>query len=104
MINIGDSNFNRNTATSTQPQSTKPQFWKQDDDNFISPSHYKVGGIETIDYMQAKMTSEQYEGYLLGNIIKYTSRYRHKNGVEDLRKAQWYLNKLIGVSNDSSSR
>ena len=70
----------------------------QSGDSNINPDHYKIGGVETIDYMEAKMSKEQYEGYLLGNVIKYTSRYRYKNGVEDLMKAQWYLNKLIEVS------
>lgn len=63
----------------------------------INPDHYKFGGIETIDYMKAKMTPEGFEGYLQGNVIKYTSRYAHKNGLEDLEKAQWYLTKLIEV-------
>lgn len=66
-------------------------------DNVNHPSHYTHGGIETIDYLQAKMTQEQFEGYLLGNILKYVSRYPHKNGTEDLRKAQWYINKLLEV-------
>lgn len=64
------------------------------------PQHYTHGGIETIDYLQAKMTQEQFEGYLLGNILKYVSRYPHKNGVEDLKKAEWYIDKLIGVIED----
>ena len=55
----------------------------------INPDHYKVG-IETIDYI----TSWKMD-YLEGNIIKYVSRYNYKNGVEDLKKAQWYLTKLI---------
>jgi hypothetical protein len=59
------------------------------------PDHYTVGGIETIDYIQAKLTPEQFEGYLLGNVIKYVSRHGHKNGYEDLRKAQWYLDKAV---------
>jgi hypothetical protein len=63
----------------------------------INPDHYKVGGIQTIDYIAAKLTPEQYEGYLQGNIIKYISRYNQKNGVEDLKKAEWYLTHLIGV-------
>ncbi len=66
------------------------------------PQHYTHGGIETIDYLQAKMTKEQFEGYLLGNILKYVSRYPHKNGIEDLRKAEWYLNKLLGVLSDEA--
>ena len=59
------------------------------------PNHYAAGGIEPIEYMKYKMTPEQFEGFLLGNIIKYTSRYQHKNGLEDLKKARWYLDKLI---------
>lgn len=61
----------------------------------INPDHYKFGGIETIDYIQSKMPVEAFEGYLQGNVIKYISRYRQKNGVEDLKKAEWYLQKLI---------
>jgi hypothetical protein len=64
----------------------------------INPDHYKTGGIETIDYMRAKMSSEQYVGYLLGNVIKYTSRFQQKNGREDLLKARWYLDALIKES------
>lgn len=60
-----------------------------------APNHYTSGGIETIDYMRAKMTDEQFEGYLLGNILKYTSRYRQKNGVQDVRKAEQYIKRLI---------
>jgi len=41
------------------------------------------------------MTLEEFRGFLKGNIIKYISRAEHKNGVEDLKKARWYLGKLI---------
>lgn len=61
----------------------------------INPEHYTYGGIETIDYLYAKMSLEQFEGFLIGNILKYVSRQGKKNGIEDLKKAQWYLNKLI---------
>lgn len=64
-------------------------------DNVNQPAHYKVGGIETIDYLKAKMTEAQYRGFLLGNVLKYVSRHGHKNGKEDLQKAMWYLDKLI---------
>jgi hypothetical protein len=66
-------------------------------DNVNHPQHYTQGGIETIEYLQAKLTAEQFEGYLVGNILKYVSRYPHKNGIEDLKKAQWYINKLLEV-------
>lgn len=63
------------------------------------PPHYKVGGIETIDYMQAKSTPEEFAGYLRLNCLKYLSRAGHKGNVlEDYKKAAWYLNKLIEVT------
>lgn len=64
----------------------------------INPDHYKAGGIETIEFIKVKLTPEQYKGYLLGNVMKYTSRFQHKNGLEDLKKSRWYLERLIGVS------
>lgn len=64
-------------------------------DTVISPNHYTAGGIETIDYIKAKMTPDQFAGYCTGNILKYISRYPFKNGVEDLKKAKVYLEWLI---------
>ena len=64
----------------------------------INPDHYKTGGIETINYIKAKLTEEEYKGYLKGNIIKYISRAEQKNGVEDYKKAQWYTNRLVEVT------
>ena len=58
------------------------------------PPHYNRAGVECIDAILGA-THEMREGYLQGNIIKYMWRYRYKNGLEDLKKAQWYLNKLI---------
>ncbi|RJC06409.1 DUF3310 domain-containing protein [Listeria monocytogenes] len=52
-----------------------------------------AGGIETLDYIKAKV--KDYPSYAVGNILKYVSRYEHKNGIEDLKKAQFYLNDLI---------
>jgi len=55
------------------------------------PPHYKVGGIETIDFIEAKGLD-----YCLGNVVKYITRADHKgNKIEDLRKAQWYLTRAI---------
>ena len=60
-------------------------------DNVNHPSHYKTGGIETIDFIEAKDL-----GYHLGNVVKYITRADHKgNRKEDLLKAQWYLNRAI---------
>ena len=60
------------------------------------PPHYNNGDIETIDAIQSAL-GDGFEFYLQGNILKYVWRYRHKNNVEDLKKAQWYLNKLIDI-------
>ena len=68
-------------------------------DDVNHPPHYNASKIETIDMIESA-TEHGVEYYLQGNIIKYMVRYRHKNGVEDLKKAQWYLNKLIEVKND----
>lgn len=55
------------------------------------PPHYKVGGIETIDFIEAKGL-----GYNLGNVVKYLTRADHKgNKVQDLEKARWYLEREI---------
>lgn len=67
---------------------------KEKEDMVNNPPHYNKSGIETIDAIKA-MTDTGYEYYLQGNIMKYLWRYRYKNGVEDLKKAQWYLNELI---------
>ena len=61
----------------------------------INPKHYTQGGIETIDYLQAKLTPAEFEGFLKGNIIKYVTRERLKGNDEDLKKAKRYLDKLI---------
>lgn len=66
-------------------------------DSVNKPAHYNTGRIECIEYIEDKLTKEQYEGFLQGNVIKYVSRYKYKNGVEDLKKADWYLKRLIGV-------
>ena len=66
-----------------------------------NPPHYNQAGIECIQSIQASMTTDQFKGYLKGNIQKYLWRYEHKGKpVEDLKKAQWYLNKLIEINNE----
>lgn len=60
------------------------------------PSHYTDGGIECIDAIKASMSTEAFLGFLKGNVQKYMWRYEKKVApVEDLKKAQWYLSKLI---------
>ena len=59
------------------------------------PAHYTSGGIECIDAMQAAFGDEAIKDFCLCNAFKYLWRHRNKNGVEDLKKARWYLNRLI---------
>lgn len=61
------------------------------DDMVNSPPHYTAGGIETIDFIEAKELD-----YHLGNVVKYITRSGHKGDkLKDLEKAQWYLNRAI---------
>lgn len=59
------------------------------------PAHYNNGPVECIEAIESMLTSEEYIGYLRGNSLKYRWRFRYKNGIEDLRKARWYEERLI---------
>jgi hypothetical protein len=63
----------------------------------IRPSHYAFdeGVIECIDYIESHAFD-----FVEGNVIKYVTRYQHKNGTEDLKKARWYLDRLIKRSEE----
>lgn len=62
------------------------------------PPHYKTGGIEAIDYIQAKLSPEEFAGYCKGNALKYISRAGHKgDAAEDTRKAIWYLERMLNA-------
>ena len=61
----------------------------------INPDHYRRGAIEAIDFLQDTFTPQQFEGYLRGNAMKYLIRYDKKNGLEDVQKAQWYIERLV---------
>lgn len=65
-------------------------------DNVNNPPHYNYGTVECIEAIEESMTPESFRGYLKGNCMKYLWRYERKGkALEDLRKAQWYLDKLI---------
>jgi len=64
-------------------------------DPVAHPRHYTFGGIEVIDAIEAWGCD-----FIEGNIIKYVARWKHKDGVMDLRKAAWYLNRLIDRENE----
>jgi hypothetical protein len=61
-----------------------------------SPPHYKTGGIEAIEGIEASMGPEAFAGYLKGSVTKYLWRYEKKGKpLEDLKKARWFLDRLI---------
>jgi len=62
-----------------------------------SPFHYSCSPIQCIEAIESSMSLESFKGFLKGNCIKYLWRYQHKNGAEDLKKAQWYLSRLIEI-------
>lgn len=67
--------------------------------------HYDAGGIETLDIIRAKLTPEQYQGYLLGNAIKYACRLNHKGAAgRDAKKlenySRWLAEELEGNEQD----
>lgn len=63
----------------------------EENDAVNSPDHYTVGGIETIDFIEAKLSPEEFAGYCRGNMLKYVARAGHKDDAgQDMRKALWY--------------
>ena len=77
---------------------------KETKDNVNHPSHYTQGSIECIDAIkEATKFLRGIEATDTGNIIKYMWRWNNKNGLEDLRKARWYLNHLISQVEENQS-
>ena len=67
------------------------------------PTHYNSGGIECIEAIEASMELEAFQGYLKGNILKYIWRMSYKGkALEDCKKSQWYLNRLISTLEDKA--
>ncbi len=65
------------------------------------PAHYNKGGVEAIDYIEQQL-SEGFKYYLVGNVYKYLHRWEYKDGLQDLKKAQWYLNRMISDIEDTT--
>lgn len=71
-------------------------------DNVNHPAHYNVGNYESIDVMVATQGVEAVKNFCICNAFKYIYRHRFKNGVEDRRKAIWYLNKFVELEEEST--
>ena len=76
--------------------------YKTINDLVNNPSHYNQGKIECIDSIEAMLTKEEFIGYLGGKSNKYRWRFTYKNGIEDLKKAEWYEKKLIKVLEETN--
>lgn len=60
-----------------------------------SPEHYHANGIDVIGFSELQFSQEELKGFHRINVLKYVTRFDKKNGIEDLRKAEFYLKKLI---------
>ena len=80
-------------ATDSKLENAKTTETKSDPVN--SPTHYQTGLIETIDSIKNILGHDKFQAYCTGNVIKYLSRYREKNGLEDLKKAETYVGFII---------
>ena len=92
---IKDSTFKTITGSLYHPNDSsldKIMFPKEDPVNH--PPHYNNGTLEAIDYIEQQL-EDGFSDYLEGNVLKYIHRWRYKNGIEDLNKAEWYLKRLI---------
>jgi hypothetical protein len=83
------------------PWATKEEPPAIQEDLVNHPPHYLDGGIECIEAIEAQLTAEEYRGYLRGNCTKYLWRCMLKGKpVEDLKKCQWYLERLLQTFGD----
>lgn len=66
----------------------------KESNNVVHPNHYNRTSVEVIDTIKGMSTTSEYRGFLIGNVVKYISRYSMKNGIEDIKKARYYLDLL----------
>ena len=87
---------------STSPMDIVDKYHQDKEDPVAKPAYYNLGTIECIDYQKDNMPKDAFIGYLEGNVKKYLHRWRYKvKPTEDLKKAQWYLDRLIKEVEDA---
>ena len=90
-------------ARSSEEYQTAPLLWEPIEekapDNVNHPSHYETGKFECIDVMIETQGIEVVQAFCICNAFKYIYRHMNKNGVEDVKKAIWYLNKFVELEN-----
>lgn len=72
--------------------------------NAINPEHYKTGKFECIEVMAEALGVEAVKDFCICNAFKYLYRHKRKNGLEDIKKAQWYINKYIELNNKEDEK
>jgi hypothetical protein len=82
-------------ASAVRVVKKKPPVTITDDVNH--PVHYNNSKIECIEAIEAMLSETEFEGYVRGNVMKYVWRFKYKDGVKDLKKAKWYLERLIAA-------
>lgn len=71
-----------------------PDGFHSEDPMVDHPSHYSGGTLDCIEWIESRLSREEYQGYLIGNVLKYLWRYPEKGGIQDVEKAMWYLDEL----------
>lgn len=82
---------------------TRPEEPKNEPDLVNHPSHYETGKFECIEVMEEALGRDVVKDFCIGNAFKYLYRAKRKNGLEDLKKAQWYLNKVISMEDEDNT-
>ena len=81
----------------------KEEKTKNEPDLVNHPSHYETGKFECIEVMEEALGRDVVKGFCIGNAFKYLYRAKRKNGLEDLKKAQWYLNRVISMEDEDNT-
>lgn len=83
---------------------SNPEDPKNKPDLVNHPSHYETGKFECIEVMEEALGRDVVKGFCIGNAFKYFYRAKRKNGLEDLKKAQWYLNRVISMEDEDATK
>lgn len=75
---------------------------KNEPDSVNHPSHYETGKFECIEVMEEALGRDVVKGFCIGNAFKYLYRAKRKNGLEDMKKARWYLDKVISMEEEDN--
>ena len=75
---------------------------KKEKDNVNHPSHYETGKFECFDVMREALGDNVVKDFCIANSFKYIYRHKRKNGVEDIKKAKWYIDKYLELEESNN--